>query len=238
MLAHRVFSMLKLSFTEGSLSSYNGGKIRNRVRKLKGSGLSELHTGAWGGMLRQQRASRRDGGLPLTQRNLWPGWKTALDFSRESRVGRKRMKASLPAESLYALRKRKGLVRSSPGTPAFSQAKGFNPTETVAVLISFWAPCIHNYQPQSKCSDLMPSVEGPTTQPMALLPSQSFKNNILVSNLLHIFYGGEKRITKKSERKKAQGRARPHVSPERSPASCWHSAGWHRRQHIHYFKQT
>ena len=92
---------------------------------------------AWGGMLRQQRASRRDGGLSLTQRNLWPGWKTALDFSRESRVGRKRMKAPLPAESLYALRKRKGLVRSSPGTPAFSQAKGFNPTETVAVLISF-----------------------------------------------------------------------------------------------------
>lgn len=128
--------MLKLSFTEGSLSSYNGGKIRNRVRKLKGIGC-QLHMGAWGGMLCQQRASRRDGGLSLTQRNLWPGWKTALDFSRESRVGRKCMKAPLPAESLYALRKRKGLVRSSPGTPAFSQAKGFNPTETVAVLISF-----------------------------------------------------------------------------------------------------
>lgn len=73
-------------------------------------------------------------------------------------------KDRLPPESLYALKKRKGLVGSSPGTPAFSQAKGFNPTETAAVPISFRAPCIHNYQPQSKCSDLMPAVEGPTSQ--------------------------------------------------------------------------
>lgn len=126
-------------------------------------------------------------------------------------------KDRLPPESLYALKKRKGLVGSSPGTPAFSQAKGFNPTETAAVPISFRAPCIHNYQPQSKCSDLMPAVEGPTSQTAhdTVAKSKLRKQHSCFRFISCILRRGKK-IRKESERKGTRKSMTSHFSWKKS----------------------
>lgn len=109
-------------------------------------------------------------------------------------------------------------MRSSPGTPAFSQAKGFNPTETAAVLISFWAPRIHKYQPQPKRSDLMPSVEGPASQAAhdTVAKSKPQKQYSCFRFISRILWRGKKKTRKESERKGTRKSMTSHFSWKKS----------------------